>query len=117
MRLINNYAIDKGYIKNENEKFTRDDLVEGLVAVISIKHPEPQFEGQTKGKLGSKDARKAVNDVYSEVLERFLNENPDVAKKIIEKAISARRSRIASNAARDNERKNFHLKVVQCLGN
>lgn len=105
MRLINNYAIDKGCIKNENEKFTRDDLVEGLVAVISIKHPEPQFEGQTKGKLGSKDARKAVNDVYSEVLERFLNENPDVAKKIIEKAISARRSRIASNAARDNERK------------
>ncbi|EIE40687.1 DNA topoisomerase subunit B [Mycoplasmopsis canis] len=105
MRLVNNYAIEKSFIKNENDKFTRDDLIEGLVAVISIKHPEPQFEGQTKGKLGSKDARKAVNEVYSEIFERFLNENPEVAKKIIEKAISARRSRIASNAARDNERK------------
>ncbi|WBP84160.1 DNA topoisomerase subunit B [Mycoplasmopsis edwardii] len=105
MRLVNNYAIEKGFIKSEADKFIRDDLVEGLVAVISIKHPDPQFEGQTKGKLGSKDARKAVNEVYSSIFERFLNENPDLAKKIIEKAISARRSRIASNAARDNERK------------
>ncbi|QKT05330.1 DNA topoisomerase (ATP-hydrolyzing) subunit B [Mycoplasma sp. OR1901] len=105
MRLVNNYAIDKALIKNESEKFTRDDLIEGLTAIISIKHPDPQFEGQTKGKLGSKDARRAVNEIYSEALERFLNENPDISKKIINTAILARKGRLASSAARDNARR------------
>ncbi|MBN4084501.1 MULTISPECIES: DNA topoisomerase (ATP-hydrolyzing) subunit B [unclassified Mycoplasma] len=105
MRLINNYAIDKNLIKSETDKFTRDDLIEGLTAIISIKHPDPQFEGQTKGKLGSKDARRAVNEIYSEALERFLNENPDISKKIINTAILARKGRLASSAARDNARR------------
>ncbi|VEU70752.1 DNA topoisomerase subunit B [Mycoplasmopsis glycophila] len=105
MRLINNYAIEKGYIKTDAEKFSREDLTEGLTAVISIKHPQPQFEGQTKGKLGSKDARMAVNKVYSEVFERVLNENPELAKKIINIATIARKGRLASNAARDSARR------------
>ncbi|WP_027120971.1 DNA topoisomerase subunit B [Mycoplasma leonicaptivi] len=105
MRLVNNYGIEKSFIKNDNDKFSRDDLIEGLSAIISIKHPDPQFEGQTKGKLGSKDARRAVNEVFSVVFERFLNENPDVAKKIIELASIARKGRLASNAARDNARR------------
>ncbi|MHA0272979.1 DNA topoisomerase (ATP-hydrolyzing) subunit B [Mycoplasma sp. 48589B] len=105
MRLINNYAIEHGIIKTDAEKFTRDDLLEGVTAVISIKHPDPEFEGQTKGKLGSKDARQAVNKVFSPILERFLNENPDLAKKIIEIATTARKGRLASNAARENARR------------
>ncbi|WP_322935415.1 DNA topoisomerase subunit B [Mycoplasmopsis felis] len=105
MRLINTYAIEKGYLKNESDKYTRDDLIEGLTAIISIKHPDPQFEGQTKGKLGSKDARRAVNEIYSNVLERFLNENPNIAKKIVELASLAKKGRLASNVARDNARR------------
>ncbi|QGZ97815.1 DNA gyrase subunit B [Mycoplasma sp. NEAQ87857] len=105
MRLINNYAIEKGFIKTDSEKFAREDLIEGLTAVISIKHPDPQFEGQTKGKLGSKDARPAVNRVFSQILERTLNEQPEIAKKIINNAILARKGRLASNAARDNARR------------
>lgn len=116
MRLVNNYALEKNYIKAEADKFSRDDLVEGVVAVISIKHPEPQFEGQTKGKLGSKDARKAVNEVFSEVFERFLNENPNVAKKILEKASMARKARIASTAARDKERKKLPFETGSMPG-
>lgn len=105
IRIINNYGIEKGFIKVESDKFTRDDLTEGLTAVISIKYPDPQFEGQTKGKLGSKDARIATNKVFSASFERMLNENPDIAKKIIDRAIMARKSRLASVAARDNARR------------
>ncbi|OYD26859.1 DNA gyrase subunit B [Mycoplasma testudineum] len=106
-RLINNYAADRNLIKKdkEEEKFSRDDVREGVSAIISIKHTDPIFEGQTKGKLGNKDARAAVNKVFSDVFERFLNENPDQATLIINKVISARRARLASNSARDAERK------------
>ncbi|ADE19417.1 DNA topoisomerase subunit B [Mycoplasma crocodyli] len=105
MRIVNNYAIENGIIKNEAEKFSREDLTEGLTAIISVKHPDPQFEGQTKGKLGSKDARMAVNKVFSEVFERLLNENPVLSKKIIENAVYARKGRLAANAARDNAKR------------
>ncbi|UUM19877.1 type IIA DNA topoisomerase subunit B [Mycoplasma sp. 1578d] len=105
IRIVNNYAIEKGYVKTDAEKFAREDLIEGLTAIISIKHPDPQFEGQTKGKLGSKDARQAVNRIFSQVFERLLIENPDLAKKIIDNAILARKGRLASNAARDSARR------------
>ncbi|EFF41660.1 DNA topoisomerase subunit B [Mycoplasmopsis alligatoris] len=105
MRIVNNYAIENGIIKTDAEKFSREDLTEGLTTIISVKHPDPQFEGQTKGKLGSKDARMAVNKVFSEVYERMLNENPLIAKKIIENAIYARKGRLAANAARDNAKR------------
>ncbi|QZE12196.1 DNA topoisomerase subunit B [Mycoplasma sp. Ms02] len=105
IRLVNNYAVENNLIKSESEKFSREDLTEGLTAIVSIKHPNPQFEGQTKGKLGSKDARTAVNRVFSAFFERKLAENPDFAKKIIEKAQLARKGRLASNAARENARR------------
>ncbi|MEE3928513.1 DNA topoisomerase subunit B [Mycoplasmopsis ciconiae] len=105
IRIINNYAIENNIVKNESEKFSRDDVIEGLTAIISIKHPNPQFEGQTKAKLGSKDARTAVNRIFSEYFERQMAENPEYAKKLIEKAQQARKSRLASNAARDNARR------------
>ncbi|PAF54712.1 DNA topoisomerase (ATP-hydrolyzing) subunit B [Mycoplasmopsis agassizii] len=106
-RLINNYAMEKNIIRKEKEeeKFSRDDVKEGASAIISIKHADPIFEGQTKGKLGNKDARVAVNKVFSEVFERYLNENPAQALLIVQKVISARKARIASNSARDAERK------------
>nr|WP_262337565.1 DNA gyrase subunit B [Mycoplasma nasistruthionis] len=105
LRIINNYAIKTGHIKNDNDKYTREDLTEGVSAVISIKHPDPEFEGQTKGKLGSKDARIAVNRVFSDVFERFLDENPNAAKKILEIAAIARKGRISSAAARESARR------------
>ncbi|WP_371246541.1 DNA topoisomerase (ATP-hydrolyzing) subunit B [Mycoplasmopsis agassizii] len=106
-RLLNNYAMEKNIIRKEKEeeKFSRDDVKEGASAIISIKHADPIFEGQTKGKLGNKDARVAVNKVFSEVFERYLNENPAQALLIVQKVISARKARIASNSARDAERK------------
>lgn len=108
VRLINNYAVSSGFIKADasaEEKLTREDAKEGITAIISIKHAEPIFEGQTKGKLGNKDARAAVNKVLSERLERFLNENPAIAKVIIEKTLLAKKSRLAGIAAREATRR------------
>ncbi|KKB26742.1 DNA topoisomerase (ATP-hydrolyzing) subunit B [Mycoplasmopsis meleagridis] len=105
VRLINNYGIDAGLIKKEEDKINSEDAKEGIVAIISIKHTNPIFEGQTKGKLGNKDARIAVNKVLSDSLERFLNENPNEAKLIVLKALSAKKSRLAGQMARDAARK------------
>ncbi|WP_029905757.1 DNA topoisomerase (ATP-hydrolyzing) subunit B [Mycoplasmopsis opalescens] len=105
VRLINNYGLEANMIRTEDDKVNRDDVKEGLVGIVSIKHTDPIFEGQTKGKLGNKDARIAVNKVFSETLERFLNENPTEAKSIVKKAIDAKHSRLAGQAARDAARR------------
>lgn len=105
IRIFNNYAIEQKFFKNEKEKLQRDDIKEGLTAIISIKHVNPIFEGQTKGKLGNKDARMAVNRVLSETLERFLLENPSEARKMIEKSLLAQRARFAAQSAREATRK------------
>lgn len=104
-RLLNSYGLDSGIIKKDEEKVSREDVKEGLVAIISIKHTDPIFEGQTKTKLGNKDARIAVNKVFSENLERFLNENPNEAKLIVQKTLAAKKSRIAAETARDAARR------------
>ena len=91
-RIFNSYAGENKLFKNEKEKLSRTDVQEGLVAIISIKHIDPVFEGQTKGKLGNKDARMATNKVISNSLERFLAENPKQAKSIIEKTLLAQRA-------------------------
>ena len=101
IRILNTYAGENKLFKNETEKLTRDDIKEGLTAIISIKHADPIFEGQTKGKLGNKDARMATNKVISQSLERYLQENPDQAKKIIEKTLVAQRARFAAVTARE----------------
>ncbi len=100
-RTINRYARDKQILKEKDQNLTNDDVVEGMVAVLSIKLEDPQFEWQTKAKLGSAEARGAVDSAFSEALMEFLEENPSSAKKVIEKVFLAAKARMAARAARD----------------
>lgn len=101
-RTINDYARKNGLLKEKEENLTGDDIKEGLTAVILVKLPDPQFEGQTKNKLGNPEVRSYVDKVMSEYFAYYLEEHPDVAKKIINKATLAARARKAARAARDN---------------
>lgn len=101
-RVINDYARKNGLLKEKEENLTGDDIREGLTAVVSVKLPDPQFEGQTKGKLGNPEVRGYVDKVMNEFFGYYLEENPAVAKKIIGKATIAARARKAARAARDN---------------
>jgi len=100
-RTLNNYAIKNGYLKNSDEKLSGDDVREGLTAVVSVKLREPQFEGQTKARLGNPEARTAVDAVLSDALEEFLEKNPGDARTIMDKVIVAAKARQAAKAARD----------------
>ena len=104
-RIINNYARTNKYLKDNDESLTGDDVREGLILIVSCKHPNPQFEGQTKGRLGNAEVRKIASDIFGDGLERFLLENPDAAKKIIEKSLMASRARMAAKRAREASRK------------
>ena len=99
-RLLNKYGNDHNLFKKD-ESLTGEDCREGMVAVVSVKHPNPQFEGQTKTKLGSEDARRVVANVMGQQFQRFLDENPDDAKAIIDKALLASHARIAARHARE----------------
>jgi len=101
-RTLNSYARDNKLLKEKDENFAGDDALEGLTAVVSVKLPEIQFEGQTKAKLGSVEARGAVESVFGEALQMFFEENPDDAKAIIGKSILAMRARKAAKAAKDS---------------
>jgi DNA gyrase subunit B len=101
-RTINQYAKKNGIIKDSEDNLTGDDVLEGLVAVVSVKLPEIQFEGQTKAKLGSTEAQGAVASVFSEAFSAFMEENPDDAKAIISKGLLALRARKAAKAAKDS---------------
>ena len=105
VRIFNNYAVNNNLFKDDTSKITREDVKEGLTAVISIKHPDPIFEGQTKAKLGNSDARSATNTTLSTSLERFLGENPEQAKIIIQKILLAQKARFAAASAREATRK------------
>jgi DNA gyrase subunit B len=100
-RTINKYARDKGILKEKDINLTNDDVIEGLTCVISIKVIDPQFDGQTKGKLGTAEARGAVDGVFSEKFMEFLEEDPKSAKAVIEKTLLAAKARLAARAARD----------------
>ncbi|MGC8775693.1 MAG: DNA gyrase/topoisomerase IV subunit B, partial [Minisyncoccia bacterium] len=100
-RVLNSYARSEGYLKEKDENFTSDDTREGLVAVVSIKLREPQFEGQTKARLGNPEARTATEAVIGEALKEFLEKHPQDAKKIIEKVILASKARLAAKAAKE----------------
>lgn len=100
-RVVNDYARKNGLIKEKEESLTGDDVREGLTAIVSVKLPDPQFEGQTKGKLGNPEIRGIVDQVMSEYLAYYLEENPAEAKKIIAKAALSARARLAARAARD----------------
>ena len=105
-RVINKYARANKFLKENDESLTQDDVREGLTAVISIKHPNPQYEGQTKGKLGNSEVRQAVSSIFGEQLERYLIENPKSAKMIMAKVTLAANARIAARKARETTRKN-----------
>ena len=101
-RTINDYARKNGLLKEKDENLTGDDIKEGLAAVILVKLPDPQFEGQTKNKLGNPEVRGYVDKVMSEYFSYYLEEHPDIAKAIVQKATLAARARKAARAARDN---------------
>lgn len=101
-RVINDYARKNGLLKEKDDNLTGDDIREGLTAVILVKLPDPQFEGQTKNKLGNPEMRRYVDQVMSEYFSYYLEENPVVAKKVVNKALLAARARKAARAARDN---------------
>ncbi len=101
-RVINEYARKSGLLKEKEENLSGDDIREGLTAIILVKLPDPQFEGQTKNKLGNPEVRRYVEQVMNEYFAYYLDENPDVAKKVVGKALLAARARKAARAARDN---------------
>lgn len=115
-RIINNYAKNNKMLKDNDDPLTGDDVREGLTMIISCKHPDPQFEGQTKTKLGNAEVRKIADDVFSEGLERFLLENPDEAKTIIEKSMTASRARLAAKKARELTRRKGDLDITNFYG-
>lgn len=113
-RVINNYAKNNNLIKKE-ESLSQDDVKEGLVAIISIKHPDPQYEGQTKTKLGNSEVRKIVSNIAGDQINRFFLENPNEAKMIIDKAIVASKARIAAKKARELTRRKSALDGISSL--
>ncbi|OFI46186.1 DNA topoisomerase (ATP-hydrolyzing) subunit B [Floricoccus penangensis] len=115
-RVVNDYARKNKIIKENEENLTGDDIREGLTAVISIKHPNPQFEGQTKTKLGNSEVSRIVNRLFSDAFERFLMENPPVARKIVDKGILASKARIAAKRAREVTRKKSGLEISNLPG-
>ncbi len=115
-RVINSYARNNNILKEKDDSLSGDDVQEGLTMIISCKHPDPQFEGQTKTKLGNSEVRKIADNLFSEGLERFLLENPDDAKVIVEKAMTAARARVAAKKARELTRRKNVLEVSSLPG-
>lgn len=115
-RVINDYARKNQLFKENDANLTGDDVREGLTAIVSIKHPDPQFEGQTKTKLGNTEARTITESLFSEQFSRFLFENPNVARKIVEKGITASRARMAAKKARELTRRKSALEVSSLPG-
>ena len=115
-RVINNYAKNNNFLKKDEESLSGDDCREGLTAIISVKHPDPQYEGQTKTKLGNAEVRKISSSIISEALEKFLLENPNTAKIIMDKAIVASRARLAAKRAREMTRRKTALDSIALPG-
>ncbi len=115
-RIINNYARKNNILKNQDESLTGDDVKEGLTMIISCKHPNPQFEGQTKGRLGNSEVRKIADSVFATGFERFLLENPEEAKIIVDKALTASRARVAAKRARELTRRKGGLELTTQWG-
>ncbi|MBO5530605.1 MAG: DNA topoisomerase (ATP-hydrolyzing) subunit B [Bacilli bacterium] len=120
-RIINSYAKKNNILKEKDDPLTGEDVKEGLTMIVSCKHPNPQFEGQTKGRLGNSEVRKIADSVFAAGFERFLMENPEEAKLIIDKTMTAARARVAAKRARELTRRkgdldtiNFGGKLVDC---
>ncbi len=115
-RVVNDYAKKSGVLKDNDDNLSGEDIREGLTAVVSIKHPDPQFEGQTKTKLGNTDARLATDRTFSDTFMKFLMENPTVARQIVEKGQLAARVRAAAKRAREVTRKKSGLEISNLPG-
>jgi len=115
-KIINNYARKANILKEKDDPFSGDDVREGLTMIVSCKHPNPQFEGQTKTKLGNIEVRKIADDIFTEGFERFLLENPEEAKKIVDKAVTAARARVAAKHARELTRRKGGLELTNQWG-
>ncbi|MGP0585492.1 DNA topoisomerase (ATP-hydrolyzing) subunit B [Paenibacillus timonensis] len=115
-RIINDYARKTGMIKDNDSNLTGDDVREGLTAIISVKIPEPQFEGQTKTKLGNSEVRGIVESLFAEKLQEFMDENPSVSRRILEKSLQASRAREAARKARELTRRKSALEVSALPG-
>ncbi|EKU40678.1 DNA gyrase subunit B [Lysinibacillus fusiformis ZB2] len=115
-RVINDYARKSGLLKESDANLTGEDVREGLTAIVSVKHPDPQFEGQTKTKLGNSEVSQITNSLFSDGFERFMLENPTVARKIVEKGLMAARARVAAKKAREFTRRKNALEVSSLPG-
>ena len=115
-RIINNYARKNNILKEKDDSLTGEDVKEGLTMIVSCKHPNPQFEGQTKGRLGNSEVRKIADSVFAVGFERFLMENPKEARIIVDKTMTAARARIAAKNAREKTRRKGDLDVVNFGG-
>ncbi|MBR2757695.1 MAG: DNA topoisomerase (ATP-hydrolyzing) subunit B [Exiguobacterium sp.] len=115
-RSINDYAKRFGLMKEADGSLSGDDVREGLTAIVSVKHPAPQFEGQTKTKLGNADARTATDTLFSDTFEQFLLENPSVGRLIVDKGLMAARARLAAKRAREMTRRKGILEVSSLPG-
>ena len=115
-RVVNNYAREKKMLKDNEENLQYDDVKEGMTAIIAIKHPDPQYEGQTKGKLGNFEVRKIVSSIFGDQIHRFFMENPVEAKIIVEKALLANKARLAAKRAREQTRRKGALEFSTLPG-
>ena len=115
-RILNKYALKAGMLKEKDNPLTGDDVKEGLTMIISLKHPNPQFEGQTKTKLGNSEVRGIADKIFSGPFEQFLMENPNEAKVILEKCMTASRARVAAKRARELTRRKGDLDVTNFFG-
>ncbi|MDN6028519.1 MAG: DNA topoisomerase (ATP-hydrolyzing) subunit B [Lactobacillus sp.] len=115
-RVVNDYANKAKLFKSKDENLSGEDIREGMTAIVSVKHPDPQFEGQTKTKLGNSDAKTAVDRSFAETFSRFLMENPATARKIVEKGQLAERARVAAKRAREVTRKKSGLEIANLPG-
>ncbi len=115
-RILNKYATSAGILKEKDDPLAGEDVREGVTMIISVKHPNPQFEGQTKTKLGNSEVRGIADKIFSESFERFLMENPDQARVIVEKAMTASRARVAAKKARELTRRKGDLDVTNFYG-
>nr|WP_199860676.1 DNA topoisomerase (ATP-hydrolyzing) subunit B [Oceanobacillus damuensis] len=115
-RVINDYARKSNLIKDNETNLSGDDVREGMTAIVSVKHPDPQFEGQTKTKLGNTEVRTVTDSLFSELFSKFLYENPTVARTIVDKGLMASRARLAAKKARELTRRKSALEISSLPG-
>src|SRR5699024_9747432 len=115
-RVINNYARSQKLIKENEDNLTGEDVREGITLIVSIRHPDPQFEGQTKMKLGNSEVRTITDNLFATHFETFLLENPQIARRIVDKGTVASKARLAAKRAREMTRKKSGLEISNLPG-